>query len=683
MAPPLSIRRMPSRAVVLAAGLGTRMRPFSADLPKPLMPLWNRPLLARTLETLRSWGVRRALVNLHHGAAEMFRFLRENPVPGLSVDLSFEPVVLGTGGALRRAAWFPGDAPFWMVNSDIAFETDPEPLVRALARPRTIAALWMHASLGPRTVEIEDGQVRAFRSDRPGTGGTFTFCGLQALRPEILRFLPADERPFSIVEAYERAMRAGYRVAGACLEPSYWADLGTRERLLSAHAETAAAAAAGEPGGGLAREAGRIADRLRRAGVFVSGWAAVDPLARIERGARIEDSAVWAGARLGPGARVRRALIGRGAEISGAVTGAAIPFSLVASQAEAAAARAAGIRPERATAGGFDARGSAREFIRVSDGRRRAMLIRYGTERAENERYAGHTRFLEKRGIPVPRLLCDAPGERFLLMEDLGDRTLLAEWAGRADAVRARLLKESALRVDRFHAAAGAVRRARLETERPMDASLFAWEHELFLDRYVTILAGRAEAVKDLRRDLAQIAARLSDEPVVLIHRDLQSSNILRTARGPVFIDYQGMRPGPAVYDWASFLYDPYLEMSPAFRRRMIREIAAPRGLSERRLATAAIQRLTQALGAYARLLTRPGGEAFADAIPVALANLEEAIRIAETPVPALEAFVRSERSRRSGITPRQGRRDERERSRQAALSVPGPLRRKRSAGNP
>jgi hypothetical protein len=370
----------------------------------------------------------------------------------------------------------------------------------------------------------------------------------------------------------------------------------------------------------------------------------VDPLARIEPGARIEESAVWAGARLGPRARVRRALIGRGAEIVGAVSGAALPFPLAATPTEAAAARAAGIRPERATASGFDARGSAREFIRVSDGRRRAMLVRYGTERAENARYAGHTRFLEARGIPVPRLLFDSPAERFLLMEDLGERTLLAEWAGRQDAGRERLLQEAARRVDGFHAAAGAARQARLGLEPPMGAGLFAWEHDLFLDRFV---AGRAGAVADLRRDLARIAGRLSDEPVALIHRDLQSSNLLLTARGPVFIDYQGMRLGPAVYDWASFLYDPYLEMRSEFRRRMIRKIAEPRGICVRRLATAAVQRLVQALGAYARLLARPGGEAFAAAVPVALENLEEAIRTAETPAPALAAFVRSERERR------------------------------------
>lgn len=644
-APEIS-ERTPSRAVILAAGLGTRLRPFSADVPKPLMPLWNRPLLRRTLETLRTWGVRRALVNLHHGAGDVFRFLRENPVPGLAVDLSFEPVVLGTGGALRRAAWFLGPGPFWMVNSDIAFEAVPGPLVRALARPRALAALWMHPALGPRTVEVSDGRVRAFRSARPGAPGTFTFCGLQVLRPEILRYLPEEERPFSIVEAYERAMRGGHRIAGVCLPRTYWADLGTRERLLAAHGETAAAFVAGAPGGRIARDAGRIARRFRRAGVSVVGWAAVDPLARVEPGARIEESVVWAGARLSARARVRRALIGRGTRVIGAASGAAMPFSLVASPAEAAAVRAAGIRPDRATAGGFDARGSAREFIRVTDGGRRAMLVRYGTERAENERYAGHTRFLAARGIPVPRLYCDSPAERFLLLEDLGDRTLLAEWADRTDAGRARLLAAAARRVDRFHAAAGAARRARLGLERPMEASLFAWEHDLFLERYVADRAGRPGSVADLRRDLSRVAGRLADEPGVLIHRDLQSSNLLLTDRGPVFIDYQGMRFGPAVYDWASFLYDPYLGMSREFRLRQIRSLAEPRGISLRRLATAAIQRLAQALGAYARLQARPGGEAFAAAVPAALANLEEAIRDAEIPVPALAEFIRTERAR-------------------------------------
>ena len=636
----------PRSAFILAAGLGTRMRPLSSDLPKPLPPLWNRPLLRRTLDTLRSWGVQRALINLHWGADELFRELREYPVPGMTLDLSFESTVLGTGGALRRAAWFLDSQPFWMVNSDIAFEMDPSQLIDALRRPGTLAALWMHPERGPRTVELHDGNVVTFRSERPGSQGTCTFCGLHVIHPALLDYLPVAEQPCGIVEAYENAMHAGRKIAGVCVLHSYWADLGTRDRVLAAHAETLEAAKAGAPGGALAQTADREIRALRRSGIDVRGWAAVDPLARIDPGATLENAVIWAGARIGPKARIQNAVVGRNAIVRGAVSDAALPFSIIATPAETDAVREAGFCPEETTARGFDARGSAREFIRLEDRHRRAMLIRYGTERKENGRYAGHARFLAAQGIPVPGILHDAPTEQFLLMEDLGERTLQAEWPELSERQRERRLLYVAVRVERFHAAASAARRRRIGLEPAMDAGLYAWERDLFLNQYVAGRAGQPGAVVDIERELKTISLRLTHEPGVLIHRDLQSSNILLTRRGPVFIDFQGMRLGPAIYDWASFLYDPYLAMSTEFRRRMIREIVTPRGISEGLFASAAVQRLTQALGAYARLATRPGGAVFAAVVPRALMNYEEALQVAEFAHPILANFVHTERMR-------------------------------------
>jgi MurNAc alpha-1-phosphate uridylyltransferase len=91
---------VPRRAIVLAAGFGTRMKPLSEDLPKPLMPFWGRPLIDRTFDLLHGWGVREVLVNAHHGADELVAHLRSVRC-GMKVDVSFEPGILGTGGALK------------------------------------------------------------------------------------------------------------------------------------------------------------------------------------------------------------------------------------------------------------------------------------------------------------------------------------------------------------------------------------------------------------------------------------------------------------------------------------------------------------------------------------------------------------------------------------------------------
>ena len=184
------MKRSPDKALVLAAGFGTRMRPLTSLVPKPLLPLWGRPIIDRALDLLRGWGVREVLVNLHHGADAMLDWARRRPDDGLRISLSFESDILGTGGALRRGAWFFGGEPFWIVNADIAAEVPRAPFLRALRHPRTLAALWLHGTRGPRTVEMQDGRIGAFRSHRPGTPGTYTFCGLQLVRPETLRYVP-------------------------------------------------------------------------------------------------------------------------------------------------------------------------------------------------------------------------------------------------------------------------------------------------------------------------------------------------------------------------------------------------------------------------------------------------------------------------------------------------------------
>ena len=200
----------PRKAFVLAAGLGTRLRPLTFETPKPLLPLWGRPLLERTLDLLAGWGVQEALINLHHGAAAIVRQALERRRGRLRLAFSFEPEPLGTGGALARAAWFINE-PFWLINGDIAAVVSPAPFLRAVARGAW-AAVWLTDAAGPRTVETRRGFVRDFRSPNAGRPGTGTFCGLHLLRPDVLRFIPP--RGFStIIQAYEAALRRGCRIA--------------------------------------------------------------------------------------------------------------------------------------------------------------------------------------------------------------------------------------------------------------------------------------------------------------------------------------------------------------------------------------------------------------------------------------------------------------------------------------
>ena len=174
-----------------------------------------------------------------------------------------------------------------------------------------------------------------------------------------------------------------------------------------------------------------------------------------------------------------------------------------------------------------------------------------------------------------------------------------------------------------------------LPLEPPFDAALYAWEVSLH-EQFAAPFPSEAKA------ELTRIQDTLLAEPTVLVHRDFQSSNILWYAKAPAVIDFQGMRRGPALYDLASFLYDPYVDWGEDVQEAAIDAyaMAANRDAEELRaeLPLAGIQRLTQAIGAYHRLAS-VGQPRFLAYVPIARAR---AAALAEKAnLPALTAFFK------------------------------------------
>jgi aminoglycoside/choline kinase family phosphotransferase len=264
-------------------------------------------------------------------------------------------------------------------------------------------------------------------------------------------------------------------------------------------------------------------------------------------------------------------------------------------------------------------------------GRWQAILVEYDPARDENRLYAGHTKFLRSIGMPVPDLLLDDPARHVSLFEDLGDCSLQA----RALKSAARSVQPDYVQVlkvmNRWHldGRQEAVRR-KLGLMKPLDAGLMKWERELFRDEFLIKRLGMtARQFAPLMKDLATISADLCRLPPVLIHRDLQSSNIYWRAGRPVFIDYQGMRFGPAVYDLASLLCDPYVSLSENIQALLVQEAADGYPRSHR-IADCfwmgAVQRLVQALGAFGRLSARKETRSFSAHIPGGLLQLQRAV---------------------------------------------------------
>ncbi len=279
--------------------------------------------------------------------------------------------------------------------------------------------------------------------------------------------------------------------------------------------------------------------------------------------------------------------------------------------------------------------GSRRSFYRIRYGDGASVIfMRYENDRRENNYYAALAGFLRKIGVSAPRIFHHDAEKNFLLMEDLGERDLWhyrqAPWEKRRGYYFQTLNMISKLHGFRLED----LSLAGVAMMDPFDSELYRWEREYFLVNFVQgvchieISPSEAEA---LEKELALLARVLAEAAPGLIHRDLQSRNIMICDDKPVLIDFQGMRCGNRFYDLGALLYDPYVSFTAEERQELLDYYYGLSGAGcERRtfqemFRQASVQRLMQALGAYGFLGLKAGKREFLAYIPAGLHNLLEA----------------------------------------------------------
>jgi len=592
------------KAFILAAGYGTRMLPLTRAVPKPMLPLWGVPMVDRTLDLVQSWGVEDVVINVHHGADVIVRHLVDNPRDDLRVQISFEPDILGTGGALTRASWFVGGGkPFWMVNADVGARLDVRPIIRAFKLGETIASSWLMASRGPRTVECADGMITKFRSRQPGAAGTYTFCGVHLVDPTVLKYLPKSGFA-TIIDAYEKAMKRGWKVAGVPVENAWWSDMGTPDQYIQAHRETA--------------------PKNNRS------WLSVSPTARVDRRATLKECVVMDNAVVSPRACASNMIFGpnvHAAKCSGVIT---MRADDALDDAEQTLVSAWAGSLDGVVSSTLSPRGSSRVFTRIYAGNRTAVMIRHNPERKENNLYAMHAKFLASMKIPVPLVFAEDPAHHLALYQDVGEASVQDKAAGWKSAKLEKLYRDILNELIVFHEKGSKeAAKKKLPLMVPFTSKLFAWEHALFTELLLKDRMGMGNKItRAVTEELGRVSRRLLKQPRVLVHRDLQSSNIMLKGSTWSLIDFQGMRFGPAVYDLASLLCDPYIEINCGARERLLDHYiqASSVKITHDDFWYAVIQRLSQALGAYARLGKKPGMMHFTRYIRPALLNVQIAL---------------------------------------------------------
>ncbi|HEX9254108.1 MAG TPA: nucleotidyltransferase family protein [Candidatus Angelobacter sp.] len=238
------------KAMVLAAGLGTRLRPLTNDRPKALVEVGGRTLLEITLARLRDFGVRDVIINVHHYADMVIDRLKAAENFGMHIEFSHEEILLDTGGGLKKAEWFLGgnsgaqeEDSFMLHNVDVISNIDLQRMVASHRQTQALATLAVQERKSSRYLLFDEQAqlcgrrlVKEEKTEVVRTSQQMTelaFSGIHVISPRIFSLL-SEQGAFSIVPAYLRLAAQGEKIMAFRADEYYWRDLGKRENIRQA-----------------------------------------------------------------------------------------------------------------------------------------------------------------------------------------------------------------------------------------------------------------------------------------------------------------------------------------------------------------------------------------------------------------------------------------------------------------
>jgi mannose-1-phosphate guanylyltransferase len=274
---------MITQAFILGAGLGTRLRPLTDVFPKPLVPLFHKPLAMWAVEACEAVGCKRFAINTHHLPEKWLGF-------GVGRDMTFfhEPILLETGGGLKNIESWVEEGSLLIHNGDIFSSMDLKQLVDAHEASGDEVTLALRSSGGEKRISLgENNRIEDVRSEVRGLPGTHVFTGIYCVKKAFLKRIPAGEI-IAVIPAFQELVREG-GIGAVVLDEGDWMDLGDVESYLAAHRQLAL-------------------------------QAPIHPEAIIENGAVIENSVIAKGARIHSGARVVNCVVWPGADVESEIS---------------------------------------------------------------------------------------------------------------------------------------------------------------------------------------------------------------------------------------------------------------------------------------------------------------------------------------------------------------------------
>jgi NDP-sugar pyrophosphorylase family protein len=237
------------KAMILAAGLGTRLRPLTDHRPKALVEIGGRTLLEITLSRLRAFGIREVIINVHHFAEMILEYLKARNNFGIRIEISREEVLLDTGGGLKKAAWFFLDnsnrsaEPFILHNVDVISTIDLQRMVQFHTENQALATVAVQDRQTSRYLLFDqqlqlcgrrlglDQKTDVVRASRQVQA--LAFSGIHVISPRLFALM-TEEGTFSIIASYLNLAAQGQKILAFRADEYYWRDLGKPAHVVQA-----------------------------------------------------------------------------------------------------------------------------------------------------------------------------------------------------------------------------------------------------------------------------------------------------------------------------------------------------------------------------------------------------------------------------------------------------------------
>ncbi len=592
------------KAMLLAAGLGTRLLPLTEKRPKPLFPILGRPLIDILIRRLERAGAEAIIINTHHLADLIDQFVKTQTY-SISVVTQYEPTILGTGGAIKNIEDFWDDEPFLVINSDIFTNIDFGEVYQFHLSHKHPVTLVLHDYPQFNHVWSNPGDhITGFGHTHPCppsgsevSGADYrklAFTGIQVLDPQVLNFIPKGTF-YGIIDTYCEMINRGLEIKGFIAQNHYWHDIGTT-----------------------AGYEGATRDALARK-VFETAFPDVE-----------SEGLVWSTLK-GDASDRTWYRVSFGATVHG-VRG-------IAERRPTAISTEDNSIPAKGIGGRREAISLTPNSEPLPLGHSSVVLADHGPPSeagtCEADAFVAIGQHLHQRGVPVPRIFAYNRASGLVALEDLGDLHL--------QSLVHRAVDDEEL-VGYYKAVIDLLIVMGVEGAKGFDLSYTYqtpyYDRELILEResryfvkaFLNDYLGLKIDFETLEGEFEVLAQHALEHPYTgLLHRDFQSRNIMVKDGSYYFIDFQGARLGPLPYDLASLLIDPYVELPQTLQDRLLKYylerlsdlIAVDAGEFLHAYAYCAINRNLQILGAFGFLSRGKGKKDFETYIAPAVSSLK------------------------------------------------------------